>query len=244
MTLPREAWPLLKEAFEGARALALDARPAYLAEVCSGDEALRHEVELLLAHADQAASFLETPAMPFDDSLVAKSLEGQCIGPYQVSALIGTGGMGEVYRARDTKLNRLVAIKVLLPALANDPDRLARFSREAQLLASLNHPHIAQIHGFENAGGVHALVMELVEGPTLAERIAQGAIPIDEALAIAKQIAEALEAAHEQGIIHRDLKPANIKITRRRHGEGARLRAGEGVGPAPHSQTAISGHRG
>ena len=106
MTLPREAWPRLKEAFEGARALALDARPAYLAEVCNGDEALRHEVELLLAHHDQAASFLETPAMPFDDSLVAKSLEGQCIGPYQVSALIGTGGMGEVYRARDTKLNR------------------------------------------------------------------------------------------------------------------------------------------
>ena len=146
MTLPREAWPRLKEAFEGARALAVDARPAYLAEVCHGDEALRHEVELLLAHGDQAVSFLETPAMLFDDSLAAKSLEGQCIGPYQVSALIGTGGMGEVYSACDTKLNRLVAIKVLLPALANDPDRLARFSREAQLLASLNHPHIAQIH--------------------------------------------------------------------------------------------------
>jgi eukaryotic-like serine/threonine-protein kinase len=166
----------------------------------------------LLAHGDQAASFLETPAMQFDDSLVAKSLEGQSIGPYQVSALIGTGGMGEVYSARDTKLNRLVAIKVLLPALANDPDRLARFSREAQLLASLNHPHIAQIHGFENAGGLHALVMELVEGPTLADRITQGAIPIGEALAMAKQIAEALAAAHEQGIIHRDLKPANIKV--------------------------------
>ena len=120
--------------------------------------------------------------------------------------------MGEVYRARDTKLNRHVAIKVLLPAVANDPDRLARFSREAQLLASLNHPHIAQIHGLEDAGGLHALVMELVEGPTLADRIARGAIPIDEALPMAKQIAEALEAAHEQGIIHRDLKPANIKV--------------------------------
>ena len=135
MTLPREAWPRLKEAFEGARALALDARPAYLAEVCKGDEALRREVELLLAHNDQAASFLETPAMQLDDSLVAKSLEGQCIGPYQIATLIGTGGMGEVYSARDTKLNRLVAIKVLMPALANDPDRLAWFSREAQLLA-------------------------------------------------------------------------------------------------------------
>jgi serine/threonine-protein kinase len=212
VTLPREDWQRLKEAFDGARALALDARPAYLAEVCKGDEALRHEVEILLAHSDQAASFLETPAMPFDDSVVTTSLEGESIGPYQVSALIGAGGMGKVYSARDTKLNRLVAIKVLLPALANDPDRLARFRQEAQLLASLNHPHIAQIHGFENGGGLHALVMELVEGPTLGDRITQGAIPIDEALVMARQIAEALEAAHEQGIIHRDLKPANIKV--------------------------------
>jgi serine/threonine protein kinase len=212
VTLPREAWPRLKEAFDGARALALDARPAYLAEVCNGDEALRHEVELLLAHNDQAASFLETPATQFDDSPAMKSLEGQSIGPYKVSALIGTGGMGEVYRARDTKLNRLVAIKVLLPALANDPGRLAWFSREAQLLASLNHPHIAQIHGFENADGLHALVMELVEGPTLADRILRGTIPLDETLAMAKQIVDAVEAAHEQGIIHRDLKPANIKV--------------------------------
>ncbi len=162
--------------------LALDARPAYLATVCDGDEALRQEVEMLLAH-HQATSFLETPAVLFDDGVLAKSLEGQCIGSYQVAARIGTGGMGEVYRARDTKLNRLVAIKVLLPAVANDPDRLARFSREAQFLASLNHPHIAQIHGLEDTGGLHALVMELVEGPTLADRIAQGAIPIDEALA-------------------------------------------------------------
>jgi serine/threonine protein kinase len=120
--------------------------------------------------------------------------------------------MGEVYSARDTKLNRLVAIKVLLPAVASDPDRLARFSREAQLLASLNHPHIAQIYGFETAGGVNALVMELVDGPTLADRIAHGSIPIAEALVIATQIAEALAAAHAQGIIHRDLKPANIKV--------------------------------
>ena len=168
MTLPREAWPRLKEAFEGARALALDARPAYLAEVCNGDEALRHEVELLLAHDDQAASFLETPAMPFDDSLVAKSLEGQCIGPYQVSALIGTGGMGEVYSARDTKLNRLVALKVLPERFALDPDRAARFTREAHLLATLNHPNIAAIYGLEESNGAQALVLELVDGPTLS----------------------------------------------------------------------------
>ena len=120
--------------------------------------------------------------------------------------------MGEVYRARDTKLNRDVAIKVLPDSFASDADRLARFTREAQTLASLNHPNIAHIHGLEESNGVRALVMELVEGEDLSQRIARGPIPIDEALPIAKQIAEALEAAHEQGIIHRDLKPANIKV--------------------------------
>ena len=120
--------------------------------------------------------------------------------------------MGEVWKARDTTLGRDVALKILPDHLALDPDRLARFKREAQILASLNHPNIATIHGFQESDGVQALVLELVEGPTLADRIAQGPIPVDEALPIAKQIAEALEAAHEQGIIHRDLKPANIKL--------------------------------
>ena len=120
--------------------------------------------------------------------------------------------MGEVYRATDTRLKRQVAIKVLPSMLAADPERLGRFQREAEVLASLNHPHIAAIYGFEEADGVKALVMELVEGATLADRIAQGPIPIDEALPIARQIAEALEAAHERGIVHRDLKPANIKV--------------------------------
>ena len=137
---------------------------------------------------------------------------GTRLGPYEIVATLGAGGMGEVYRARDAKLNRDVALKVLLPAVANDPDRLARFSREAQVLASLNHPNIAHIHGIEESSGVTALVMELVEGEDLSQRIARGAIPLDEALPIARQIAEALEAAHEQGIIHRDLKPANIKV--------------------------------
>jgi len=137
---------------------------------------------------------------------------GSRIGPYEIVSALGAGGMGEVYRARDAKLNRDVAIKVLLPAVANDPDRLARFSREAQVLASLNHPNIAQIHGIEESNGITALVMELVEGADLSQRIARGPIPLDEALPIARQIAEALEAAHEQGIIHRDLKPANIKV--------------------------------
>ena len=137
---------------------------------------------------------------------------GTRLGHYDVTALIGEGGMGQVYRARDTKLDRDVALKVLPQAFTDDPDRLARFEREAKVLASLNHPNIGVIHGLEESEGVKALVLELVEGPTLAERIKQGPIPLDEALPIAKQITEALEAAHEQGIIHRDLKPANVKV--------------------------------
>ncbi len=137
---------------------------------------------------------------------------GSRLGHYDVTALIGEGGMGQVYQATDTKLNRQVALKILPEAFATDPDRLARFQREAQVLASLNHPNIAAIHGLEDSEGTKALVLELVEGPTLADRIAQGAVPLDEALPIAKQIAEALEAAHEAGVIHRDLKPANIKV--------------------------------
>jgi serine/threonine-protein kinase len=137
---------------------------------------------------------------------------GTRLGAYEILTLLGSGGMGEVYRARDTKLNRDVAVKVLPESLVTDPERLARFGREAQVLAALNHPNIAHIHGFEDSTGVPALIMELVEGPTLADRIARGPIPLDQALPIAKQIAEGLEAAHEQGIIHRDLKPANIKV--------------------------------
>ena len=136
---------------------------------------------------------------------------GTRLGPYEIDALIGKGGMGEVYRATDTKLKRQVALKILPNALAGNPDRIARFQREAEVLASLNHPNIAQIHGLEDSHGAQALVMEFVDGPTLADRIALGAIPVDEALAIAKHVAEALQAAHELGIVHRDLKPANIK---------------------------------
>src|SRR5262245_48612027 len=146
---------------------------------------------------------------------------GDRLGPYEISSAIGAGGMGEVYRARDTRLERDVAIKVLPDLFASDPEHLARFEREAKALAALNHPNIAAIYGVEEQGpstssghaATRALVMELVEGETLADRIAHGRLPVDEALEIAKQVAEALEAAHEQSIIHRDLKPANIKIT-------------------------------
>ena len=139
---------------------------------------------------------------------------GTRLGPYEILSALGAGGMGEVYRARDTKLDRAVAIKILPEAFAADTERIARFQREAKTLASLNHPNIAHLHGLEESNGVRALVMEVVEGEDLAQRIARGAIPVAEALGIAKQMADALEAAHEQGIVHRDLKPANIKVRR------------------------------
>jgi serine/threonine protein kinase len=140
------------------------------------------------------------------------------LGPYLVMSPLGAGGMGEVYRATDSKLGRDVAIKVLPAELAQDPERLARFEREAKLLASLNHPNIAHVYGFESAtlddgSSAHFLAMELVEGEDLAERLKRGAIPVDEAITIARQITEALEEAHEHGIVHRDLKPANVKVT-------------------------------
>ena len=137
---------------------------------------------------------------------------GARLGPYEIVAPLGAGGMGEVYRATDTRLKRQVAVKVLPTSLATDPERLARFQREAEVLASLNHPHIAAIHGLEEGDGVRAIVMELVEGEDLAAHIARGPVPLDEALVLARQIAGALEAAHEQGIVHRDLKPANIRV--------------------------------
>src|SRR6187200_2378694 len=137
---------------------------------------------------------------------------GTRLGTFEILSALGAGGMGEVYRARDTKLDRAVAIKILSEAFAADAERIARFQREAKTLASLNHPNIAHIHGLEESGSVRALVMELVEGEDLAAIIARGALPIAESLTIARQIADALEAAHEQGVIHRDLKPANIKV--------------------------------
>src|SRR5262249_4533035 len=147
-------------------------------------------------------------------------IAGSRLGPYHIVAPLGAGGMGEVYRAHDTKLGRDVAIKILPEAFDADPERRARFEREARLLATLNHPHIAAIYGFEDRGDIHALVLELVEGETLAEKLAGlrakgvAGLTLDEALTFARQVADALEAAHEKGIIHRDLKPANIAITR------------------------------
>ena len=168
-----------------------------------------------------ARSFLETsPEPPNDLQSPTLHLEGQRIGAYEVVARLGAGGMGEVYRARDLRLGRDVAIKILPDIFTRDPDRLARFEREARVLASLTHPNIGAIYGVEDARGpCTALVLELIEGDTLAERIAERHAgrglpgPDDEAVRIAAQIADALEAAHDKGIVHRDLKPANIKIT-------------------------------
>jgi Tol biopolymer transport system component len=208
-----DRWPQIREIFEATVALPMDARAAYLSRTCGGDEALRREVDALVASHDRATNFLETPASPGLIDPAPPHLEGRRIGPYQLASRIGAGGMGEVYRAHDVKLARDVAIKVLPPLFTADAERLARFEREARVLAALNHPHIGAIYGLEESAGVTALVLELVEGQTLSERIAAAPVPIAEALPIARQIAEALESAHERGIIHRDLKPANVKLT-------------------------------
>ena len=201
-----ERWRVISRLYDEAAALAPVDRAPFLRKACGGDESLRAEIESLLRDDSRVNALLEPKASH-------TALIGQRIGGYEIRSLLGVGGMGEVYRARDPKLGRDVAIKVLPAGFASDGERLARFQREARLLASLNHPHIGGIHGFEDASGVPALVLELVEGDTLAERLEKGPIPVSEALHIARQIADALETAHEHGVVHRDLKPANIKIT-------------------------------
>jgi len=205
------------------RALALPARErqAFVEGVCAGDEALRSEVDALLA-VDASSAMVDTPAFEGAARALAHdrdSMPGRLLGAYKIVSFLGAGGMGEVYRAIDTTLGREVALKILPPVFLADRERRARFEREARLLAALNHPNVAAIYGFEDAEGTPALVLELVEGETLAERLeiaaktTGGGLPLGEAIAIARHLAEALEAAHEKGIIHRDLKPANIKIT-------------------------------
>jgi serine/threonine protein kinase len=190
----------------------LEERSAYLRAACAGDESLLHEVESLLAYASAAPEFLETCAFGVPGSPPAAPWMGRNIGPFHVVAPLGAGGMGEVYRARDSKLGRDVAIKILPRDFGADPERRARFAREARMLATLSHPHIGAIYGLEQADGVDALVLELVEGPTLAQELERGPLLLLEALAVAKQISDALASAHEKGIVHRDLKPANIVL--------------------------------
>ena len=198
------SWNRVKQVLDAALDLPRDQRAAFVRRACGDNSALLVEVESLLAAIEQSGSFIEHPGRALSP--------GDSISTYEVVEFLGAGGMGEVYRARDSRLNRDIALKVPSDALSSDSDRLARFKREALVLASLNHPNIASIYGLEEAHGVQALVLELVEGPTLAGRIAQGPIPISEALSISTQIAEALNAAHTRGVIHRDLKPSNIKV--------------------------------
>jgi eukaryotic-like serine/threonine-protein kinase len=212
-----DRWESVKRLFYDALEQPPGARERFVNDAAAGDGELRDEVIALLQAQHRADELFADVAQ----SSVAQVLSpGARIGPYEIQHLLGVGGMGEVYRARDLKLRRDIAIKVLPPSVAHDSERLRRFEREAHLLASLNHPNIAAIYGFEQTDpstgaiqAVTALVLELVEGPTLAERIARGPVSVPEALAIARQVADALDAAHERGIIHRDLKPANVKLT-------------------------------
>jgi serine/threonine protein kinase len=212
-----ERWARIEELFHDARALPADERHSFIDSVCGTDSELRQELQSLLAQPDgtllaQGAGLAAAALFPVADRATH---EGRTLGPYTLGSLIGRGGMGDVYRARDVKLSRDVAIKILPDALAHRPDRLARFQREARILASLNHSHIGAIYGLEESDGISGLVLELIEGATLKDRLANGPLSVDEALVIARQIAEALEAAHQKGVVHRDLKPANVKITPR-----------------------------
>lgn len=202
-------WPGVSRLFSAAASLGGSARDAYLDDACPHDPALRAAVESLLRAHDEAGSFGDELAFSLPES-VKRLAPGSQLGPFRIESLLGVGGMGEVYRAHDTKLQRAVAIKVLPDSFANDPDRRSRFEGEARALAALNHPHIGAIYGLEETADVAALVLELVDGVTLA---ATGPLAHDEIVRIARQLADGLEAAHDRGILHRDLKPANIKIT-------------------------------
>jgi serine/threonine protein kinase len=213
-------WQQIESLYNQALTIDEAHRAAFLREACGSDHDLRRNLEELLAEGPKAESFLERAALreiahEFAEAVdsTSSSWTGRRVGNFQFLSLLGTGGMGEVYRAHDTKLKRDVAIKILPGEASLDSDRVGRFQREAEVLASVNHPNIAAIYDLEEAGGSFFLVLELVEGETLAERLEAGPVPLDETLQIAAQILDALAAAHERGIIHRDLKPANIKRT-------------------------------
>ena len=207
----------IEETFHAALQLPHAERCRYLAEVCANDSELRVEVESLLAETGRAGDFMERPpgglSLTTLDLVPQPSLEGRVLNHYRIGPVVGSGGMAEVYRARDTRLDRDVAIKVLHQVRFIEREQLERMYREARLLATLNHPNVAAIYGIEEADGLCGLVLELIEGETLSERIGRGAISVAEALEIGGQIAGGLHAAHAKGIIHRDLKPSNIKIT-------------------------------
>ena len=205
-------WTRVEELFHGALERAPAEREAFLAEACGGDEALRREVLSLLAEERSAEHLMAQPASSDATQRVAV-VRGTRLGPYEVTDLVGAGGMGEVYRARDTRLGRDVAVKVLPEHVAHDREALARLDREARAVAALSHPHIAALFDIGETDGTHYLVMELLEGETLADRLRRGALPEKDALRIGAEIAEALAAAHAHGIVHRDVKPGNVMLT-------------------------------
>ena len=209
-----ESGDRLSELYHAALERAPEARRAFVRDACGDDEALRYELESLLGYVPAASAFLETPIarVGADATTDQADVTGRRLGRYTVTGRLGAGGMGEVYRARDTRLDRDVAIKILPGHFTSDPERRARFAREARLLATLNHPHIGAIYGLEDIDDGVALVLELVEGPTLADRLARGPLAVADALTIGRQITEALDAAHAKGIVHRDLKPANVVL--------------------------------
>ena len=221
MTDP-ERWDRVKQVFQAALERTPGERAAFLRETCGADEALLAEVESLVSAHEEAGSFVERPAIQSlsEDAARAVAIAGRALrrgdrfGSYDIVDFISAGGMGEVYRATDPKLGRDLAIKILPPAFTERPERLARFEREARVLAALNHPHIGAIYELAEADGLRGLVLELVDGETLGDRLRRGPLPLEEALPVARQVADGLEAAHDKGIIHRDLKPENIKITR------------------------------
>jgi serine/threonine protein kinase/Tol biopolymer transport system component len=219
--VPPRRWQQIERLFHDALARPLEERAAFLDHSCAGDESLRREVNALLDSPATANRFLDRDVLEVAADLVSVSqmpvLSGRRLGVYQLQERIGSGGMGEVYRAHDTRLGRDVAIKILPHGFSADPNRQSRFEREARVLAALNHPNIGAVYGFEEGATesgetVRGIVLELIEGETLSERVRRRPLPIGEALVFAKQIADALDAAHEKGIVHRDLKPGNIKI--------------------------------
>jgi len=220
----RDDWGRIRQVFEAALAQPAERRSAFVAEACRGEDATYDQVVALLESHKNAATFLETPAINLRGSVRPADLTGQRIGPYHIASLIGRGGMGDVYRARDTRLDRTVAIKVVAPQAADQAAR-DRFEREARAVAALNHPHICTVHDVGSHDGVDFLVMEFLEGETLSTRLLRGPLPPAQALDIAIQIASALDRAHKSGIVHRDLKPGNIMLTPSRAGSAASTQA-------------------
>jgi serine/threonine protein kinase len=244
-----ERWQRIKQLCHSALEISASDRAAFLDQACDGDESLRREVETLLVHEEEAEHFIEEPAVEVAAKDIARdtapSLIGRQIGHYQVLSLLGAGGMGEVYLARDTRLDRTVALKILPANVASDQDRMRRFVREARAASALNHPNVATIHDVGEADGVSFIVMENVEGQTLASMIEDHPTEPEEIIQIGLQVADALAEAHARGITHRDIKPANIMLTQRGQVKVldfglAKIARPEGQGAGSEMATALS----